>query len=359
MDFIDHLQALASRVSKQVEVLATEEATKNALVMPFINALGYNVFDPTEVTPELNADVGVKKGEKVDYAILKDGEVIMLFECKSVGTNLDRITPTQLFRYFTVTKARIGVLTNGVIYRFFSDLEEPNKMDTKAFLEFNLFEIQESLVPELKKLTKSNFDQNAIIEAASELKYTREIKRILAEQLTNPSDELVRLFISEVYSGRVTQPVKDQFKPIVQKAFRQFVNEQISERLKSALERDTAEVEAAVVSPQSNGDADSQRSAEIDTTEDEREGYHIVKAILRETVEPSRIAARDVKSYFGILLDDNNRKPICRLHFNTAQKYIGFWDTAARKEDRIPIESLDDIYKYADRLRAAVQQYEA
>lgn len=358
MDFIDHLQALAARVSKQVDVLATEEATKNALVMPFINALGYNVFDPMEVTPELNADVGVKKGEKVDYAILKDGEVIMLFECKSVGTNLDKITPTQLFRYFTVTKARIGVLTNGVIYRFFSDLEETNKMDTKPFLEFNLFELQESLVPELKKLTKSNFDQTAIIEAASELKYTREIKRILAEQLTNPSDELVRLFISEVYSGRVTQAVKDQFKPIVQKAFRQFVNEQISGRLKSALERDTEDVEPTTSPTSSNGNAKGPASEDVETTEEEREAYHIVKAILRETVSPSRIVARDVKSYFGVLLDDNNRKPICRLHFNTAQKYIGFWDTNSKKEERVPIASLDEIYKYADRLRAAVSQYE-
>lgn len=142
MDFIDHIQALAARVSKQVDRLATEEATKNALVMPFINALGYNVFDPSEVTPELTADVGVKRGEKVDYAILKDGQVIMLFECKSVGTDLDKVTPSQLFRYFTVTRARLGVLTNGVVYRFFSDLEELNKMDSKPFLEFNLLDIQ-------------------------------------------------------------------------------------------------------------------------------------------------------------------------------------------------------------------------
>lgn len=356
MDFIDHLQALAARVSKQVDMLLTEEATKNALVMPFINALGYNVFDPTEVTPELNADVGIKKGEKVDYAILKDGEVIMLFECKSVGTNLDKVTPTQLFRYFTVTKARIGVLTNGKTYRFFSDLEEPNKMDVKPFLEFNLFDIQESLVPELKKLTKSHFDSAAIIETASGLKYTREIKRILAEQMVTPSDEFVRLFIAAVYSGRVTQAVREQFQPIVQKAFRQFVNDQISDRLKSALEQTgepTAEPSAGAV------EAAQPKESDVVTTDEEREGYYVVKSILREKVDPSRIAARDVKSYFGILLDDNNRKPLCRLHFNTFQKYVGFFDKESKQEERVPIERVDDIYKLSDRLQSALAQYES
>ena len=357
MDFIDMLQALAARVSKQVDMLLTEEATKNAMVMPFINALGYNVFDPTEVTPELNCDVGIKKGEKVDYAILKDGEVVMLFECKSVGTNLDKVTPTQLFRYFTVTKARIGVLTNGVVYRFFSDLEEPNKMDTKPFLEFNLFDIQEGVVSELKKLTKSHFDQVSIIETAGELKYAREIKRVMAEQLANPSDEWVRFFITEVYSGRVTQAVRDQFKPIVQKAVRQFVTDQINDRLKSALERDTTDVpapEAPTAAPAGAG----VKEPEVTTTEDEREGYYIVKAILRENVDPARIAARDVKTYFGILLDDNNRKPLCRLHFNTFQKYVGFFDGGDKQEERVPIDRIDDLYKFGPRLKATLKVYE-
>jgi hypothetical protein len=356
MDFIDMLQALAARVSRQVDMLLTEEATKNAIVMPFINALGYNVFDPAEVTPELNCDVGIKKGEKVDYAILKDGQVVMLFECKSVGTNLDRVTPTQLFRYFTVTQARVGVLTNGVIYRFFSDLEEPNKMDTKAFLEFNLFDIQEGVVAELKKMTKPHFDLAAIVETAGELKYAREIKRVMAEQIANPSDDWVRFFIGAVYAGRVTQAVRDQFKPIVQKAVRQFVNDQISDRLKSALERDPAEPsasEAAAPAPA----ADAPAEPEVVTTNEEREGYFAVKSILREEVDPARIAARDVKSYFGILLDDNNRKPLCRLYFNGARKYVGFFG-ADRQEERVAIDRIDDLYRHADRLKATLRLYE-
>jgi hypothetical protein len=359
MDFIDQLRALAARVSRQIPMIATEEATKNALVMPFINALGYNVFDPGEVTPELNADVGVKKGEKVDYAVLKDGEVVMLFECKSVSTNLDKITPTQLFRYFAVTKARIGVLTNGLVYRFFSDLEEPNKMDTRPFLEFNLLDIEEPVVGELKKLSKSSFDQSAVLEAASELKYTREIKRVLADQLSAPSEDFVRFFIPHVYSGRVTQAVKDQFTPIVQRAFRHFVSDQVNDRLKTALERDL-DADSTGGEPSITGVSSENTDAheEIETTEAEREAFHIVRAILREVVDPARVVQRDVKSYFGILLDDNNRKPLARLHFNTSQKYIGLFDAGAKKEERVPISRLEDIYALSERLKATVAQYD-
>ncbi|WP_373054290.1 type I restriction endonuclease [Thioalkalivibrio sp.] len=355
MDFIDEIKAIGARASKLVDQLQTEEATKNALVMPFVNALGYNVFDPTEVVPEFTADVGVKKGEKVDYAIMKDGGAIMLFECKSVGTNLDSAHASQLYRYFSVTKARIGVLTNGIVYRFFSDLEEPNKMDSKPFLEISILNLEGALIPELKKLTKSHFDEDSIIETAGELKYTREIKRILADQLVKPDDEFVRFFASQVYAGRLTQKAREQFTEIVRRAFRHFINDQISDRLKSALEQGTERPPADDGQPAA---PEQETRSDVTTTEEELEGYHIVRAILREVVEPSRIVPRDVKTYFGVLLDDNNRKPFCRLHFNTAQKYIGVFDNPKKEEERVPIDSLDDIYRLAERLKATPAFYE-
>ncbi|HMO59356.1 MAG TPA: type I restriction endonuclease, partial [Roseiflexaceae bacterium] len=189
MDLIDRLRDIAARIPKQLEHLQTEEATKHALVMPFISALGYNVFDPTEVTPELNADVGVKKGEKVDYAILRDQRPIILFECKHHAVDLGKVHASQLYRYFSVTEARFGVLTNGLVYWFYTDLEAANKMDAKPFFEFSMLNIRESAVDELKKFSKTAFDLPTILTTASELKYTREIKRLLAEQLTDPSDD--------------------------------------------------------------------------------------------------------------------------------------------------------------------------
>lgn len=115
MDFIDHLRLLSTRIAANKDNIQTEEATKNAMIMPLIQILGYNVFDPLEVTPELVADVGTKKGEKVDYAILKDGKPIILFECKKSGADLHINHASQLFRYFHVTEARFGVLTNGLV----------------------------------------------------------------------------------------------------------------------------------------------------------------------------------------------------------------------------------------------------
>jgi len=163
MDFIDHLRDLSIRIQKQAAGIQTEEATKTAFVMPFIAALGYNVFDPTEVTPELVADVGTKKGEKVDYAVLKDGNPIILFECKWCGSDLDSENASQLYRYFSVTPARFGILTNGIVYRFYSDLENQNVMDAKPFLELDLLNIKEPLVEEVKKFSKSTFDLDNIL----------------------------------------------------------------------------------------------------------------------------------------------------------------------------------------------------
>jgi hypothetical protein len=201
VDFADRIRDLATRIPKQVANIQTEEATKNAFVMPFIGALGYNVFDPTEVTPELHADVGLKKGEKVDYAILLDGKPILLFECKWHGADLSKEHASQLYRYFSVTEARFSVLTNGIAYRFYTDLDAPNKMDAKPFFEFDLLNYREQDLEELKKFSKSAYDLQLILNTASELKYTKEIQRILAQQLQDPSEEFVRFFYDAGLSG--------------------------------------------------------------------------------------------------------------------------------------------------------------
>jgi len=299
MDLIDRLNDLATRASKTLDQLDTEEATKNALIMPLINALGYNVFDPTEVVPEFTADVGVKRGEKVDYAIMRDGSPIILFECKAVNVDLDKEHASQLYRYFSVTDARFGVLTNGVIYRVFSDLESPNKMDSRPFLEFSLLEITEDVANQLKKFTKESFDLESILSTASDLKYTKGIKRLLVEEWTNPSDEFVRLFASRVYQGRLTQTAKDQFTNIVKRAFHSFVNDRINERFKSALKAGSASEDAAEPVGAVVDDLDDSKAQEgtVVTTDEELEAYYIVKSIVREAVDAQRVFIRDTQSY--------------------------------------------------------------
>lgn len=355
MDFIDQLQSLSKRISKQISITTTEEATKNAFVMPFIQTLGYDVFDPTEVIPEFTADVGKKKGEKVDYAITINGKPTMLFECKTCTSDLQESHAAQLRRYFHVTEARIGVLTNGANYMFFSDLDEPNIMDKKPFMEIDLRDIDEQFIPELKKLAKSTFELDKMLSTANNLKYTREIKIFLAKQRLSPSPEFVKLIIADAYPGVKTQQVVDQFTPIVQQAFTSLINDSITDRLKSALDG-----QSPITSKEVIEDVDQQEQPDdkgIVTTEEEMEGFFIVRAILRNTVDIDRITHRDTKSYFGILLDDNNRKPICRMHLNTSQKYLGLLDNE-KKEVRHPIESLSDIYKYTEEIRKAIELYE-
>lgn len=359
MDLIDRLQDLASRTPQLIKHLETEEATKNALVMPFILALGYDVFNPHDVLPEYTADVGVKKGEKVDYAIMSAGAPIILFECKAVSVNLDKEHASQLYRYFSVTDARFGVLTNGVDYRVYSDLESPNKMDSRPFLEFSILEITDDIASQLKKFAKESFDLEAILSNASDLKYTKGIKNIFRDEWTNPSDELVRLLTARVYQGRMTPATKEQFADIVKQAFRSFVNDRINERFTSALtaESTTNVVNAADVASEDPQVEPEQQEGMVVTTDEELDAYYMVKSIVRELIDVKRVFIRDTLSYCGVLLDDNNRRPICRLYFNASQKYLGIFD-ADRNVVRHQLDHLDDIYKFATELRTTVTRYE-
>lgn len=211
MEFEDKLASLATKVKNQASAIGTEEATKNAFVMPFISTiLGYDVFDPLEVVPEFTADVGVKRGEKIDYAIVRDGEVQILIECKPSLGLLKLEHASQLFRYFATTNARLAALTNGVVWQFYTDLDAPNRMDSKPFLVLDLLDIDDTLIPEIQKLSKDSFDLDSIISAAEELKYVGALKREIAAQFREPSDEWVKFFTTRVYEGSFTARVREQ-----------------------------------------------------------------------------------------------------------------------------------------------------
>ncbi|MGO2035014.1 MAG: type I restriction endonuclease [Brevibacterium sp.] len=363
MEFEERLSALAAKVQNQRDAIQTEEATKNAFVMPFISTiLGYDIFNPLEVVPEFTADVGVKRGEKVDYAIMRDGEVQILIECKKSTEALRIEHASQLFRYFSVTNARIAVLTNGEVYNFYTDLDAPNKMDDRPFLVLDLNDIDETLLPELRKLSKEVFDLDSVISAAEELKYVGAIKREIAAQFKEPDEAFVRLFTGRVYDGRFTQDAKTQFTLLVAKAAKQYLNEQVNDRLKAALGASysaplESSAQAEAVTSEAVAESDLAQDPEIETTLEELEGYQIVKAIACSEVKPERVAQRDAKSYFAVLLDDNNRKPIARLHFNgKKQKYLGLFDEN-KVETRHPLEGLEGIYEHAEVIREAVRRH--
>jgi len=353
MDLIDRLKDLSSRIERQQDAVSTEEATKTAFVLPFIQALGYDVFNPGEVIPELTADVGVKKGEKVDYAIKNDDRIVMLIECKSVGSDLENDHAGQLYRYFSVTDARFGVLTDGVRYLFYSDLEKENKMDERPFFEFDLKHFSSKHVDELKKFTKSTFDLDTIISTASNLKYHRALVAEINRQLKDPSEDFVRLFTSIVYSGRITQQVCEKFTILTKSAVTEVINGRLDDRLKKALANEpgdkNTESETDVIeelSEENNG---------IVTTDEEVEAYRIIQAIGAEIVDPERIAMRDAKSYCSIFMDNNNRKPVCRFYFGKNKMSIAIYPPD--DELSFEIDKVSDIYKFRESIKDAVNQY--
>lgn len=362
MDLIDSLSQIANRIPKIREMLQTEEATKNALIMPVIQALGYDVFDPSEVVPEFTADVGTKKNEKVDYVIMRSDRPAILIECKSVGTHLNLNHASQLFRYFSTTSARFAILTNGIDYQFYTDIEVPNKMDEKPFFEFSMERVDTKIANELKKFGKSLYNEENILSNASELKYKKQIRVLLSAEYSEPSEDFVKLFAKRVFSGVLNQQRLIQFTQIVGEAFREWVSGRVNERLQNAIDGTApAQENTSTTSLPPREQAPEPLGAESDgvvTTEEEVTAYQYICAILAQDIDPERVVMRDAKSYCAILLDDNNRKPICRLLFNTKRHEVIFVDKA-RTEDRCAISKLTDIFKLADKLRNAVKMYSA
>lgn len=351
-EFNEQIKQFAVRVKQLQPNIQTEEATKMSMVIPFFQLLGYDVFNPAEFCPEFTADVGVKKGEKVDYAILENENPIILVECKWCGETLDK-HGSQLFRYFGASAAKFGILTNGIVYRFYTDLEESNKMDLSPFLEINLFDVKDYQLAELKKFCKSNFDSDNIFSTASELKYTSLMKGVLAAELENPSDEFIRFILTNTYEGAKTQKVIDKFRPVVKKSLTGFINDLVNQKISSALNLKEIEPEDS----KEIGEPETEEpKSKIVTTQEEIEAFYIVRGILAGTVDVNDVVHRDTESYFGILYKDNNRKPICRLNFDTKKKQIYIPDEN-KNFTRYYIDGLNDIYTYKDQIIESAKRY--
>lgn len=350
MEFNEQIKQFSERVVNIKSTISTEEATKMSIIVPLFQIMGYDVFNPLEFCPEYTADVGIKKGEKVDYAILENGEPNILIECKSCTEQLDKHS-SQLFRYFSTTPAKFGILTNGIIYRFYTDLEEANKMDLVPFLEIDITSIKDSSITQLKKFCKDNFDRDSIFSTAEELKYSSLIKKVLSAEFENPSEEFVRFILSGVYEGQKNQKVLEKFTPIVKRSFSSFVNEIVNNKISSALSEDEPEksvAEEPIVL--------EEPASKIITTEEEIEAFYIIRGLLAEAVPVEDITHRDTESYFGILYKNNNRKPVCRVNLDRKNKQLLIPDEN-KKFERFYIESLNDLYKYKRQLIDVVKRY--
>lgn len=347
MDLSTRLVDLQKKVIAHREILLTEEAAKTALVMPFIQALGYDVFNPGEVVPEFTADVGTKKGEKVDYAICMDGKISILIECKPSSAELSINHASQLFRYFSVTDARLAVLTNGVVYHFYSDVDRPNKMDEKPFYTFSIEAIKPSDAKILEKFGKLSFDIDQIVQEAVNLKMQSQLRKELEKEFNEPSEDFVRILASRVYGGRLTPAIKENFSKILPAVIASLIRDLVNERLSSALNAAAPEIPDVV-------DSTSDEEA-VMTTPEEISGFHIIQAIVSRIINPKRVVIRDAKSYCAVLLDDNNRKTIARLHFNgVTTKHLGLFD--GKEETRHSLSDLTEIYQYMRQIEARIRE---
>ncbi|WP_297520045.1 type I restriction enzyme HsdR N-terminal domain-containing protein [uncultured Clostridium sp.] len=325
----DKLFEISNNIVAIKSNIITEEATKQALILPFFQVLKYDVFNPIEFIPECLADFGIKKGEKVDYAIKLDGEISILIEAKSCNVKLDRHAG-QLSRYFNNATAPIGILTNGIEYRFFSDIEVANRMDEDAFCTINMLELKDSDIELLYRFLKGEFSEEKIRDIAHDLKERKKIKDIINQELENPSEELISVLMSSVNNKRKTSTYFLKYRPIVK--------DMLSEKIKEvAIDKITNEIREPL---------DIKPIKKIVTTEEELVAYGLVLGLLGEYIDVGNISYKDTESYFNILLINNVRKWICRLFLNGSKKYIMFSDNS----EKILMDDIGDIAKYKERL---------
>ena len=351
MDFSERIAALADRAKKIKASLTTEEATKTALVLPFLQALGYDIFNPLEVVPEYIADVAGRKGEKVDYAVMKEGKPILILECKAASANLNDTNREQLHRYFLTLTSCIGILTNGVRYLFFSTGEDGKNMDTVPFMDFNLEEVDANLLPELAKMRADKFDLQNTLDTVAELRFNRQVKLALAANLENPDPDFVDYFLGKAGIKGIRQKIRDErYQPYTKRAYVEFISEQVDSRLKTAL--------AATASRAQEELPPAPPPQEAEYSEAEWQGYYLVKSMLMGIIESERVTLqpRAGVGRSGVCID-NRGKPLLILKFADPENMRIEVVTPLREREAHPIAKVDDILNYQDTIRATAHAY--
>lgn len=359
MGFKEDLQRLSVQIAERKDHVANEEMAKQALIIPFLQVLGFDVFNPLEVRPEYVADFGKKKGEKVDYAVFKDKNPIMFIEAKGVNEKLEN-HDAQLARYFNSTpEVKLGIITNGVEYKFFTDLDTNNIMDDAPFLRIDITNLSENDIESLSKFRKEAFETCELVSFAEELIYTSNLNKKLEELFKNPSDEFIRLLIKSFSDSRITTNVVERFRPIVKKSISSVLLKMVSQGLFPQEEAPAQEeIITEAISP---GDAENEKPKAI-TTDEELKAFDIVKNILitagRNVTE---LSYKDTINYIGIhnrvttnwilrlMLDGNRKNLLTRLSVEKAAELSPEFKVEEAPKghglSRVYINSADDLCK--------------
>ncbi len=346
MEIGEAVNNVAKRVLEQVPYVQSEEATKLAMINPFIReVLDYDTTDLTQVQPEFTADIGIKQGEKVDYALMHDGEPMILIEAKVTGTPLDKTEPSHLFRYFAaLDTARFGIYTDGLRYLFYTDIDKPNLMDTKPFLVLDLNEVKPEVVEQVGRFVRTEFDAEAIRDSADGLKYVEALQKVIDREFHNPSDEFVRFLMSDVYEGPKTQRAVETFREYTENALKSFVEVNLRARLTAAFGGDVGKPKATA----------SEAEKENGVTSTEVKAFLIIKALLHDVIEVGRLHLVDRESYSSILIDGSSRKLVCHLRLRDRPFAIDLLSMVdgKRLRRRARLQSVDDIYVHEPTLEA-------
>jgi predicted type IV restriction endonuclease len=344
MGFNDSIRELQSHIKEQIEYIRTEEATKTALVQPFLEVLGYDTNKITEVMPEFSIDNAGQKNERVDYAIMCDGKPRILIECKQYQSDLNKKDIAQLRSYFPwIEGAQFGILTNGTTYKFYTDLDKDNILDDEPFLELNMLKINDPArdpsVAELKHFYKSANLSDAH-ERARKLKYMKKIKTILIgseepdSENKGPSEELVEFFLHNL-GVKASKNNKELFKQLIIDTFNQYIDNSIDSIIKKL--RDNPVVPDTPIDPNES------------TRNYQSEAYYIIKTLLENEADPNQIISRDSENSFDILFNGPPETILCKLYLTETAKYLGIFDDNG-KEHKIKIYTLNDINKYKDQI---------
>lgn len=364
---LDPFQKLAEQVRRRLPHVNGEESTKQALILPFIAALGYDIYDPTEVRPEYIADFARKRpggpAEKVDYAIHLAGVPVIFVECKAADVSLQNYSG-QLARYFNATPAcPVAVLTNGVKYLFFTDLDERNILSEKPFFEFDVFGFTEADVEVLESFSRERFNPVGVREQAEEIIYTSKISGYVSSILRNPPESFTRFVLSElnVFAGkRVTPRVVEKFAPTIRRAIQATLLDMATRSIKEQGEQKpevppipSSQAEpVALASQPAKMEEKAPATPNIVTTAEELEALEIIRSICADSPisATAPILHKDTISWFTISTI-SIRRWFVRLHFNSRKKSICTKVDADRAKALSPGFEVDKGFVYINAVK--------
>jgi hypothetical protein len=328
------MQGFADRIRKHAEHVknvgvhcSTEETTKQALILPLLDILVFLPFDPMRVKAEFGADFpGAKVSERVDYALFCHGVPVMFIEAKSHAEKLTNHCP-QLARYFNATpEITIAAITNGCEWRFFTDLNNKNVMDSTPFLVVDFDALDESLADRLYRFRHDEFQPEALRTLAEETVYLNAFTDVICQSLRDPEADFVRYVascagIQRQFNARFIESIT----PIVRLA----VERAVSDMVVSGLSARPAPVEATPVqtaaAPETvvdeTADVVDPTNPRIITTYAERRLFETVRDILSDDVD---VMPKDTESYFSVLYQGKTNRWLLRYKGDKRQPTATF-----------------------------------